>query len=55
MKNKADKPMHEQLVQISKRAALPAWQSWLIRILAVLASLVVCAVIIVLFTFIQPS
>ena len=54
MKNKADKPMHEQLVQISKRAALPAWQSWLIRILAVLASLVVCAVIIVLFTGDNP-
>ena len=54
MKKTADKPVHEQLVQISKRATLPAWKSWLIRLLAVLASLVVCAVIIVLFTGDNP-
>ncbi len=54
MKKPSEKAVHEQLVQISKRANLPAWQSWLIRILAVLASLVVCAVIIVLFTGDNP-
>ena len=54
MKKTAEKGVHEQLVQISKRAALPTWQSWLIRIAAVLASLIVCAVIIVLFTGNDP-
>ena len=54
MKKTAEKAPHEQFMQISKRAALPGWQSWLIRIAAVLASLVVCAVIIVLFTGDNP-
>ena len=48
------KKKHEQLVHISKRAALPAWKSWLIRVLSVVASLILCAVIIVLFTGDNP-
>ncbi len=51
---KPEKKAHEQLVHISKRAALPAWKSWLIRLLSVLASLILCAVIIVLFTGDNP-
>ena len=47
---KPEKKNREQLVHISKRAALPAWKSWLIRVLSVAASLILCAIIIVLFT-----
>ena len=49
-----EKQKHEQLIHISKRAALPMWQSWLIRVLSVVASLILCAVIIVLFTGDNP-
>ena len=51
---KPEKKNREQLVHISKRAALPGWKSWLIRVLSVVASLVLCAVIIVLFTGDNP-
>ena len=51
---KPEKKQREQLVHISKRAALPLWQSWLIRVLSVVAALIVCAVIIVLFTGDNP-
>ena len=54
MKKTTEKDVHNQLVQISKRPALPTWKSWLIRLMAVLASLIVCAVIIVLFTGDNP-
>ena len=54
MKTANEKTKHEQLIHISKRASLPFWQSWLIRILSVLASLILCAVIIVLFTGDNP-
>lgn len=51
---KPEKKNREQLVHISKRAALPAWKSWLIRVLSVAASLILCAIIIVLFTGDNP-
>ncbi len=54
MKTAGEKLKREPLVHISKRAALPFWKSWLIRILSIVASLVVCAVIIVLFTGDNP-
>ena len=54
MKKTTEKDVHNQWIQISKRPALPAWKSWLIRLLAVLTSLIVCAVIIVLFTGDNP-
>ena len=54
MKNKAEKSVHAQRVQISKRAALPKWQAWIIRLVSVLASLIVCALIIVMFTGDNP-
>ena len=44
-----EKPFH-----IVKRTDMPTWKSWMIRILAVLASLVVCAIIIVLVTGDNP-
>ncbi|WP_405341685.1 ABC transporter permease [Ruminococcus sp.] len=44
-----EKPFH-----IVKRTDMPTWKSWLIRILSVLASLVVCAVIIVAVTGDNP-
>ena len=44
-----EKPFH-----IVKRTDMPTWKSWMIRILSVLASLVVCAIIIVLVTGDNP-
>ena len=44
-----EKPFH-----IVKRTDMPKWKSWLIRILSVLASLVVCAIIIVAVTGDNP-
>ncbi|MCQ2461981.1 MAG: ABC transporter permease [Clostridia bacterium] len=55
MANKNDaKTVKEPLIHIAKRSALPFWQSWLIRIASVLASLIVCAVVIVVFTGDNP-
>ncbi len=44
-----EKPFH-----IVKRTDMPTWKSWLIRILSVLASLVVCAIVIVAVTGNNP-
>ena len=44
----------EPLFHIVRRTDMPMWKSWLIRILSVLASLIVCAVIIVLVTGDNP-
>ena len=44
-----EKPFH-----IVKRTDMPKWKSWLIRILSVLASLIVCAIIIVAVTGDNP-
>ena len=44
-----EKPFH-----IVKRTDMPTWKSWLIRILSVLASLVVCAIVIVAVTGDNP-
>ena len=44
-----EKPFH-----IVKRTDMPTWKSWMIRILSVLASLIVCAIIIVLVTGDNP-
>lgn len=44
-----EKPFH-----IVKRTEMPIWKSWMIRILSVLASLVVCAIIIVAVTGENP-
>ena len=44
----------EPLFHIVKRTDLPMWKSWLIRIGAVVASLIICAVIIILLTGDNP-
>ena len=48
------KEAREPLFHIVKRTDLAVWKSWLIRVLAVVASLIVCAVVIVLFTGDNP-
>ena len=45
---------HEKLFHIVKRTDLPLWKSWLIRIAAVIASLIICGVIIILLTGDNP-
>lgn len=52
--SKPNKQHHEPLFHIAKRAAIPFWQSWLIRILSILAALIVCAVVTVLLTGENP-
>lgn len=44
----------EPLIHISKRDDIELWKAWLIRIVAVLLSLVVCAVVIVALTGLNP-
>ena len=44
----------EPLMHISKRDGIETWKSWLIRIIAVLLSLVVCAGVIVALTGLNP-
>ena len=45
----------EPLFHISKRDALPWYRAWAIRLIAILAALIVCAVITVLFTGQNPA
>ena len=54
MSTKVKEAGHEPLFHIVRRTDLPFWKSWLIRIAAVLASLIICAVIIVLLTGDNP-
>ena len=51
---KAEKSVREPLFHIAKRNGLPFWKSWVIRVLSVIAALLVCAVVIVLFTGDNP-
>ena len=44
----------EPLMHISKRDGIETWKSWLIRMIAVLLSLVVCAGVIVALTGLNP-
>lgn len=46
--------VREPLFHITKRDAVPLWQSWLVRIVAVLIALVVCGIIIVALTHKNP-
>ncbi len=46
--------IHEPLFHIAKRNALPFWLSWLIRILAVIFALIVCAAVTVVLTGENP-
>ena len=46
--------VREPLFHIVKRGALPLWQSWLIRILSIVASLIVCGVVTIILTGENP-
>ena len=46
--------VHEPLFHIIKRTAMPKWQSWVVRIVSVLAALIVCGVVTVLLTGEDP-
>ncbi len=45
---------HEPLFHIIKRSSMPKWQSWLIRILSVVAALVICGFVTVVLTGENP-
>ena len=49
-----DNTAREPLFHIAKRSAVPFWKSWLIRIIAVLAALVVSGVVTILLTGQNP-
>lgn len=44
----------EPRFHIAKRDAMPIWKSWLIRLLAIVAALVVCGIVVVLLTDLNP-
>ena len=44
----------EPLFHIAKRDAMPLWKSWLIRLIAIVAALVVCGIVVVLLTDLNP-
>ena len=46
--------VHEPLFHIIKRTAMPKWQSWIVRIVSVLAALIVCGVVTGLLTGEDP-
>ena len=50
----AVKKLKEPVVHISKRASIESWKAWLIRIVALFSSLVVCGVIIFALTGLNP-
>ena len=54
MNKKAEKKQHFQWIHITKRDNITFWQSVLIRAIAILAALVLCAVITVIFTGTNP-
>lgn len=49
-----EKRVHEPLIHIAKRDKLPFWQSWLIRIAAVVAALFACALVTIFLTGENP-
>lgn len=46
--------IREPLFHIAKRGALPLWQSWTIRILSIIVSLIVCGVVTIILTGENP-
>ena len=46
--------VHEPLFHIAKRSSIAVWKAWIIRIIAIIASLLVCSVIIVILTKLNP-
>lgn len=54
MAEKSEKKVREPLFHITKRASIPWWHAWIIRIVAVLAAMVLCGVLTVLVTDLNP-
>ena len=54
MSKKNEAKVHEPLFHVAKRTGMPWWKAWLIRGIAIVASLIVCALIIVLLTKQNP-
>lgn len=52
--NNNSKPVREPLIHITKRASIVWWKSWIIRAVAIIASLIVSALVIVLLTKYNP-
>ena len=52
--NNNEKRVHEPLFHITKRADIVWWKAWLIRLVAIVAALFVCAVVIVMITDYNP-
>ncbi len=52
--NNNSKPIREPLIHITKRASIVWWKSWIIRAVAIIASLIVSALVIVLLTKYNP-
>ena len=48
------KQHHEQFIRISKRDHMVFWKSWLVRLMAIVLALIVCAFVIVLITGYNP-
>ena len=48
------KDVHEPLLRISKRDALPFWKAWLIRLAAVILALIVCAIVVYAIVKLNP-
>lgn len=53
--SKPEKKVREPLIHITKRDAMVWWKSWLVRIAAIAAALVVCAIVIILLTGYNPA
>ena len=51
---KIDKKVHEPLVHITKRESMIWYKAWLVRAVAIISALVVCALVIVLLTGYNP-
>ena len=45
MSQQKNNAVHEPLFHLSKRAPIPQWKAWLIRILAVALGLAVCGLV----------
>ncbi|PWM41634.1 MAG: ABC transporter permease [Clostridiales bacterium] len=52
--HKKEKRVHEPLLHITKRDHMVWWESWLIRLAAILSALIVCSLVIVLLTGYNP-
>lgn len=52
--NNKDKNIHEPIFHITKRSSIVWWKSWIIRAIAIIFALLVCALVIVMLTHYNP-